>query len=63
MYGFGDYLPFLTAYMFHFDKIKIVTTKSASDEETFTPTYSSVILYGKYFVFRINIDNMKLRGT
>ena len=39
----------------------MTATEPASGEETFTPTYWSVVLYGKYFVFRMNITNMKVR--
>lgn len=50
--------------MCYFDKAKTVTAaQPASGEEAFTPTYWSVVLYGKYFVFRMNITNMKVRGT
>ena len=49
--------------MYYFDKVKTMTaTQPASGEETFTPTYWSVVPYGKYFVF-MNITNMKVRGT
>lgn len=45
-------------------KIKTATTtQCTSGEETFPPAYSSVVLYGKYFVFGMNITNMKVRGT